>query len=112
MWWVLSDSYANLSIPFFSAFGPEPVRARLSIGRARVLITTELLYRRKIEPIRSRLPELEYVLITGDAARATDLTAWEGLARITERRSSSVRATRSSCPQSPSGSIGRPSWHS
>jgi len=70
--------------PLFSAFGPEPVRARLSIGRARVLITTELLYRRKIEPIRSRLPELEYVLIAGDAARGTDLTGTRDLHQLME----------------------------
>ena len=32
--------------PLFSAFGPAPIRARMSIGRARVLATTEALYRR------------------------------------------------------------------
>ena len=31
--------------PLFSAFGPEPIRARLAIGEARVLVTTESLYR-------------------------------------------------------------------
>ena len=35
--------------PLFSAFGPEPIATRLEIGDARVLVTTEALYRRKVE---------------------------------------------------------------
>jgi acetyl-CoA synthetase len=49
--------------PMFSAFGPEPVKARLSLGSARVLVTTDLLYRRKVAPIRAELPELRHVLV-------------------------------------------------
>jgi acetyl-CoA synthetase len=49
----------------FAAFGPEPIRARMAIGEARVLVTTEALYRRKIAPIRSELPKLEHVLVVG-----------------------------------------------
>ena len=52
--------------PLFSAFGPEPVRARLSIGQARVLVTTESLYRRKVASLRSQLPDLEFVILIGD----------------------------------------------
>jgi acetyl-CoA synthetase len=53
----------------FSAFGPEPIRARMAIGAARVLVTTATLYQRKIAPIRGDLPALEHVLIVaeGDA---------------------------------------------
>ena len=54
----------------FAAFGPEPILARMTIGKARVLVTTAKLYRRKIAPIRTRLPLLENVLIIdpdGDA---------------------------------------------
>lgn len=50
--------------PLFSAFGPEPVRQRLQRGNAKVLITTERLYRRTIAALRSELPDLQYVLIT------------------------------------------------
>lgn len=57
--------------PLFSAFGPEPVRARLDIGGGRVLVTTLSLYRRKVLPIRPQLPELEHVLLTD--ARGADL---------------------------------------
>jgi len=49
--------------PLFSAFGPEPVKARLSLGSARVLVTTDLLYRRKVAPVRAELGALEHVLV-------------------------------------------------
>jgi len=39
------------------------VKSRLELGSARVLVTTDLLYRRKVASIRSELPELEHVLI-------------------------------------------------
>ena len=49
--------------PLFSAFGPEPVRQRLSRGDARVLVTTESNYQRKVAPFAKQLPELRYVLL-------------------------------------------------
>jgi acetyl-CoA synthetase len=52
--------------PLFSAFGPEPIRARLAIGGARVLVTTGSLYRRKVAALRSALPDLEHVLVVED----------------------------------------------
>jgi acetyl-CoA synthetase len=52
--------------PLFSAFGPEPIRSRLEIGRARVLVTTASLYERKVAAMREALPFLEHVLIAGD----------------------------------------------
>jgi acetyl-CoA synthetase len=57
--------------PLFSAFGPEPIRTRLTLGGARVLVTTTVLYERKVAPLRSSLPELKAVLLIdahGDAA--------------------------------------------
>jgi acetyl-CoA synthetase len=50
--------------PLFSAFGPEPIKARMSIGAAKVLITSEAFYRRKVEPWRNELASLELVLLT------------------------------------------------
>src|SRR6185503_9345847 len=50
--------------PLFSAFGPEPIKARMTIGDARALITTETFYRRKIEPWRKELPGLKCVFLT------------------------------------------------
>jgi acetyl-CoA synthetase len=52
--------------PLFSAFGPEPIHQRLERGDGRVLVTTAALYRRKVAPIRDRLPALEHVLVVGD----------------------------------------------
>jgi acetyl-CoA synthetase len=51
--------------PLFSAFGPEPVRQRLDLGDARVLVTTPALYRRKVAPIRQLVPLLEHVVLVG-----------------------------------------------
>ena len=53
--------------PLFSAFGPEPLKARLQIGDVRVLVTTDLLYRRKLASIRAELPGLRHVLLVHDA---------------------------------------------
>jgi acetyl-CoA synthetase len=49
--------------PLFSAFGPEPVFQRLLRGDARVLVTTEPLYRQKVAPFARRLPQLRHVLL-------------------------------------------------
>jgi acetyl-CoA synthetase len=49
--------------PLFSAFGPEPIRTRMEIGEANVLLTTASLYRRKIAPWRDAIPSLKLVLI-------------------------------------------------
>ena len=52
--------------PLFSAFGPEPIRTRLALGRAKALVTTESLYARKVSALRAALPELEHVILVGD----------------------------------------------
>ena len=51
--------------PLFSAFGPEPIRQRLSIGRARALVTTATLYEKKVAPLRASLPCLQHVFLVG-----------------------------------------------
>jgi acetyl-CoA synthetase len=53
--------------PMFSAFGPEPILARLQIAQARVLVTTEGLYRRKVEALRPQMPHLEHVLLVRES---------------------------------------------
>jgi len=50
--------------PMFSAFGPEPVKARMTIGESKALITTEAFYRRKVEPWRRELASLKHVFLT------------------------------------------------
>ncbi|WP_064607777.1 acetate--CoA ligase [Photobacterium sp. J15] len=49
--------------PLFSAFGPEPIRSRMEIGTANVLLTTKSLYRKKIKDWWHKLPELKAILI-------------------------------------------------
>ena len=52
--------------PLFSAFGPGPLKSRLELSRAKLLIATEDLYRRKVAGLRSLLPELTHVLLVGE----------------------------------------------
>jgi acetyl-CoA synthetase len=65
--------------PLFSAFGPEPIQTRLRMARARVLVTTDLLYQRKVEAIRQQLPALEHVLLVAEPGRAARLSATRDL---------------------------------
>ncbi|WP_413751985.1 hypothetical protein [Streptomyces sp. R-74717] len=75
-----------------SAFGPEPVRQRLELGDVRVLVTTEELYRRKVEE-------------TGTACRAWITCFSSAPSRI--RRRERLRSPRSrGIPWSPGGCHG------
>jgi acetyl-CoA synthetase len=71
--------------PMFSAFGPEPIRVRMTTGQARVLVTTESLYRRKIAGIREALPDLRHVLLVGDDRRPTSVPGTEDYATLMAR---------------------------
>ena len=62
----------NVFCPLFSAFGPEPIFQRLERGNARVLVTTERQYLKKVEPLLHRLPEFCVVLLVD---REKDLDA-------------------------------------
>ena len=53
--------------PLFSAFGPEPLSTRLSLGGAQVLVTTPALYARKVAPVRAALPALRHILLVDDS---------------------------------------------
>ena len=57
--------------PLFPAFGPEPIRQRLALGGARVLVTTEGLYRRKVAGLRQLLPELRHVVVMPSAGTSS-----------------------------------------
>jgi len=59
--------------PLFSAFGPEPIQARLGLGAGKVLVTTENLYRRKVAGIREHLPDLEHVVLVRENAESPDV---------------------------------------
>ena len=56
--------------PLFSAFGPEPIRARLELSGATVLVTTQRLYERKVAALRPQLPALQHVFVIRDGTAA------------------------------------------
>ncbi|HYM00668.1 MAG TPA: acetate--CoA ligase [Blastocatellia bacterium] len=51
--------------PLFSAFGPEPIRSRVEIGKPKVLVTTKLLFDRKVRQILPALSSVEHVILIG-----------------------------------------------
>jgi acetyl-CoA synthetase len=95
--------------PLFSAFGPEPVRTRMEIGSAAVLVTTAAIYKRKIAAWRDEIPSLKLVLIVGE-------TAPEGCVALGPAMEAAPDAfeTRPMSPESPalihftSGTTGKP----
>uniref|UniRef100_UPI0035B4898B AMP-binding protein n=1 Tax=Thauera aminoaromatica TaxID=164330 RepID=UPI0035B4898B len=68
--------------PLFSAFGPEPIATRIGIGEGAVLVTTDLLYERKVAKLRDRLPSLRHVLLVGGGDGATAVPATQDLATL------------------------------
>jgi acetyl-CoA synthetase len=72
--------------PLFSAFGPEPIATRLEIGDARVLVTTEALYHRKIEGLRNRLPNLARVILVDDGPPRPNTIRWSTLMATASNR--------------------------
>ena len=65
--------------PLFSAFGPEPIATRMEIGDARVLVTTETLYRRKVEALRGSLPKLHCVILVDADQDGEGTRSWRKL---------------------------------
>jgi acetyl-CoA synthetase len=60
--------------PLFSVFGPEPIKSRMSIGDAKVIITSKALYARKIAPWRHELESLRHVLLVDCDGQCPDET--------------------------------------
>ncbi|MFW7379549.1 MAG: acetate--CoA ligase [Oligoflexus sp.] len=52
--------------PLFSVFGPEPIKARMNIGKAKVLVTTKSLFTRKLVDMSSAIPTLQYIITVDD----------------------------------------------
>jgi acetyl-CoA synthetase len=68
--------------PLFSAFGPEPILARMSIGTPKVLVTTPTLYQKKVAALRGSLPFLEHVLLIGQEGSPADIPETHDLSRL------------------------------
>lgn len=97
--------------PLFSAFGPEPIAARVGLGQGKVLVTTEALYKKKVASRRATLPSLEHVLLVGTPS--TPVEGTHALSALMHDASS----TFSAVPTTPddmallhftSGTTGRP----
>lgn len=73
--------------PLFSAFGPEPLRTRLALGNAKVLMTTPILFERKVAPLLPSLPELKHVLLIGDEGQPTDVPGTQNLGALLSQAS-------------------------
>lgn len=73
--------------PLFSAFGPEPIRTRMVIGQAKVLVTTESLYQRKVVGIRASLPCLQHILLIGDQHKLTNVPGTKDYGQMMEQAS-------------------------
>ncbi|MEP1330074.1 acetate--CoA ligase [Pseudophaeobacter sp.] len=65
--------------PLFSAFGPEPIKARMEIGEADALLTTAPLYRRRVQGIRDELPTLQKVFMVGDSDTSAGHASFDAL---------------------------------
>lgn len=53
----------SVMCPLFSQFGPEPILQRLVRGDAKALITTQVLFDKKVRPILDQLPQLQTVFL-------------------------------------------------
>jgi acetyl-CoA synthetase len=73
--------------PLFSAFGPEPIRQRMELGGADLLVTTASLYRRKVAQIRDQLPGLRFVLVIEEDAPAGTVSMPKSMAAVDGGRS-------------------------
>jgi acetyl-CoA synthetase len=96
--------------PLFSAFGPEPIATRMNLGGARALVTTFLLYTRKLAPVRAQIASLEHVLLIDDGAMAEGTHDLRALLRDASDQFDCVptRADEMALLHFTSGTTGRP----
>ena len=59
--------------PLFSAFGPEPILARMRKGKAKAIFSKASLFRKKVLPIQSFLPTLKHIILIDDDGSLKDI---------------------------------------
>jgi acetyl-CoA synthetase len=87
--------------PLFSAFGPDPIRMRLALGEGRAVLTTEALYRRKLQASVASLPALEHVILAGESGARTDVAGTHDLGELMAEASEEFAVERTA-PDDPS----------
>jgi acetyl-CoA synthetase len=80
--------------PLFSAFGPEPIRTRMTLGEAKVLVTTEALYRRKIAGIVGDLPRVTHILLISESGATTHVSGTRDMSTLMADASESFDVER------------------
>jgi acetyl-CoA synthetase len=99
--------------PLFSAFGPDPIKTRLQLGGAKVLVTTPRLYARKVAAIRAELGTLRAVILVDEEEGELHPEGTLGYAALT-RAASAAYAIEPTRPDDPallhftSGTTGTP----
>ncbi|HET6878181.1 MAG TPA: acetate--CoA ligase [Jatrophihabitans sp.] len=102
--------YGAVYCPLFAAFGPEPVRDRLTLGEVAVLVTTAEAYARKVAPFRDQMPALTTVLVV-DAPAPAGTVSWDAALAGAPRRPAGVAPTApgdAALLHFTSGTTGRP----
>jgi acyl-coenzyme A synthetase/AMP-(fatty) acid ligase len=86
--------------PLCSAFGPDPVAARLRLGAGRVVVTTRAAWQKKIAPQRAGLPELDHVLLVDGGGDGASDAATRALSELLDAASDApvMAATRPEDP--------------
>jgi acetyl-CoA synthetase len=64
--------YTAVFCPLFSVFGPEPIFQRASRGDACILITTTLLFEKKVKQLVERLPSLRFIILSDATEHISD----------------------------------------
>lgn len=80
--------------PLFSAFGPEPIAARVERGAGKVLFSLASYYRKKIAPVRDRLPTLKYIILVDDDGTLKDIPGVLNLRELLAKASDEVFCER------------------
>ena len=76
--------------PLFSAFGPEPLKTRINLGKGKVLVTTSALFQRKVKKVLGDMPTLKHVLQVDDEVLRKRL--------LSEKESFEIEATTAEDP--------------